>query len=405
LASFVLFFVPRRSKRRPAAFLLLFVPVLGLSVLAYSPGVLFEALFLAWLALLAVALILNWQELGAAERLAAVSLGIFLMVCLKFDFLPGFKSFSFYSVFYRLLPPIRGLRLMNAGFIMAMPLMTALAAAGAARHFPWPGKERRVQILGAVLCLLILAENVYLPYVFHPGRVMKAVPRLEAGVYESLPFRSNLIILEIPHYFENSARNARYLLNWRLHRNYLINGKARLRPRQYLGQLIRIIGKEQTGFPTDEQLRRLLQDYGVGRVIVHWNLLREHQGNKFDRDRTWAKIQGLKRYGRVEAADRKTIVIAVEERLPVEAVIRTYSDFHLRRHPLQVTLREPVPLPVSVRLNGNEAPSPRVSGSRLIIDLRRQKLEKTGNRVEIRLAAPQMVETFELWPEKTPLPF
>lgn len=46
-----------------------------------------------------------------------------------------------------------------------------------------------------------------------------------------------------------------------------------------------------------------------------------------------------------------------------------------------------------------------MSGSRLIIDLRRQKLEKTGNRVEIRLAAPQMVETFELWPEKTPLPF
>ena len=405
LACFVLFFVPGRSRRRPAVFMLLFVPVLGLSVLAYSPGVLFEALFLAWLALLAVSLVLVWKEKSAAERLTAASLAFFLLACLRFSFLPGLKSLSLYSLFYRLLPPLRGLRLMNAGFIMVMPLLTALAAAGAARHFPWPGKGRRLQILGAILFLIIVAENVYLPYAFYPSRVMKAVPRLEAGIYERLPFRSNLVVLEIPHYFENSARNARYLLNWRLHQNYLINGKARLRPREYWGRLARLIGGFQKGFPTDAQLERLLHDYSVGRVIIHWDLLQEYQGKKFDRTRTLAKIQGLKRYGRVEAADEKSVVIAVGERVPVAAVIRTYSDFHLRRHPLCVALTGPVPLPVSVRLNGNDAPSPRVSGSRLIIDLRRQKLEKTGNRVEIRLASPQKVEAVELWPEKTPLPF
>jgi hypothetical protein len=405
LACVVLFFVPRRSKRRPAVFLLLFVPVLGLSLLAYSPGVLFEALFLVWLAMLTVALARDWKEKSAAERLTAITLAFFLLVCLKFDYLPGFKSFSLYSFFYLILPPIRGLRLMNAGFIMALPLLTAMAAAGAARHFRWPGKGLRLRLVLTILVVLMLAENVYLPYVLYPGRVMRAIPRLDAAAYQSLPFRSNRVVLEIPHYFVNSARNAQYLLNWRLHRNYLINGKARLRPREYWGRLVRLIGPNQKGFPTDAQLERLLQDYSVGRVIIHWDLLRKYQGEKFDRDRTWAKIQGLKKYGRVESADGKTVVIAVQELIPVAAVIRTYSDFHLRRHPLHITLQGPVRLPVSVRINGRDAPPPRVSGNGVIIDLRHEELEKTGNRVEVRFAVPQMVDQVDLWPEETPLPF
>jgi hypothetical protein len=303
------------------------------------------------------------------------------------------------------LPPIRGLRLLNAGFIIALPLAAAMAAVGAARHFHWPARELRVRLVWSILFVLMLAENVYLPYVLHPGRMMRAIPRLDAAAYQCLPFRSNLVVLEIPHYFINSARNARYLLDWRLHQNYLINGKARLRPRQYWAKLARLIGKHQNGFPTDAQLQRLLQDYSVGRVIIRWDLLRDYQGEKFDRDRTWARIQGLKRYGRVESADGKTVVIAVQELVPVAAVIRTYSDFHLRRHPLQVTLKEPVPLPVSVRLNGEDAPLPRVSGRRVIIDLRREELEAAGNRIEVRFAVPQMVDAVELWPEKTPLPF
>jgi hypothetical protein len=378
---------------------------MALSILAYSPGALFEALFLVWTAMLAGAFVLSWKERSAPERLAAVTLAFFLLVCLKFDFLPGFKPLSLYSVFYRILPPIRGLRLMNAGFIMVLPLAAALAAAGAARHFRWPAKGLRLRLASGALFVLMLAENIYPPYVLHPGRVMQAIPRLDAAVYKSLPFNSNLVVLEIPHYFVNSARNARYLLNWRFHRNHLINGKARLHPRKYWGQLVRLIGKNQKGFPTDGQLERLLQDYSVGRVIIHWDLLRDDQGERFDRERTWAKIQGLRRYGRVEAADEKTVVIAVRELVPVDAVIRTYSDFHLRRHPLCLTLKETVPLPVSVRLNGQDAPSPRVSGRRMIVDLRHEELSRTGNRVEIRFASAQMVDVVELWPEKAPLPF
>ena len=405
MAGFVLFFVPRRSTRRLAIFLLLFVPVPVLAALAYLKGPLFEALFLLWAVMLAVSLASGWREMKGAERLVAVTFAFFLLVTLEFDFLPGLKSRSLYSVFYWLLPPIRGLRLMNSGFLIIMPLVTAMAAAGTARHLSWPGRERRLRLVEAALFVLVLAENIYLPDIFSPGRMMKAIPYLDAAVYRGLPFRSDLVVLEIPHYFRRPVRNAQYLLNWRLHQNYLINGKARLRPREYWSKLARIIGNRQKNFPTDSQLRRLLQDYSVQRVIIHWDALRACQRENFNYPRTWAKIQGMKSYGRVEAADERTVLIAVQEFVPVAAVIRTYSDFHLRRHPLYVVLKGPVPLPVSVRLNGREVSPPRVSGRQLLVDLRYEKLKKTGNRVEVRFAGPQAVEAVKLWPEKTPLPF
>jgi len=234
---------------------------------------------------------------------------------------------------------------------------------------------------------------------------MKAIPYLDAAVYRGLPFRSDLVILEVPYFFFRPVRNAPYLLSWRLHQNYLLNGKARMRPREYWGKLARIIGKRQKQFPTDSQLRRLLQEYSVERVIIHWDMLRSYQRGYFDNQRIWEKIRHLKSYGRVEAADEKTVLIAVQEFLPVDTIIRTYSDFHLRRHPLLVVLKAPVPLPVSVRLNGRDVPPPRASGRQLLVDLRHEKLKKTGNRVEIRFTGPQAVVAVKLWPEKAVLPF
>jgi hypothetical protein len=405
MACFVLFFVPLRSKKRLLFFLLLFVPVPVLSVLAFSPGPLLEALFLLWMIMLAVALALKWREMSGAERLVVISFCFFLLVNLNFDFLPGLRSLSLYWIYDRLLPPIRGLRHIQRAFFLILPMFTAMAATGAARHFRRAGRDLWLRLAAAALFVLVLAENIYLPIIFAPGRIMKPIPYKDTAVYHHLPFRSNLVVLEVPYYFRFPVGNAQYLLNWRLHRNYLLNGKAWVRPLDYWLKLSRIIGKIQREFPTDSQLRRLLQEYSVQRVIIHWDLLRAYQRKNFNRQRTWAKIQRLQNYGRVVVADAKTVVIEVQEFIPVTAVIRTYSDFHLRRHRVYVRLKSPPASPVIVRLNGKEAPPPLVSGNQLLVDLRSQELNATGNRVEIRFARPQTVRMVKLWPEKAPLPF
>jgi hypothetical protein len=403
MACFVLFFVPLRSKRRLLFFLLLFIPVLALSLLAFSPGPLLEAVFLLWAVMLAVALTWKWREMSGVERLVLMSFSFFLLVNLNFRFLPGLKSLSLYGLFDRVLPPIRGLRHIQRAFLLVMPLFTAMAATGAAVHFRRAG--RGLRLAAAALFMLVLAENIYLPVVFTPGRIMKPIPRKDTAVYQQVPFRSNLVVLEVPHYFRFPVGNAQYLLNWRLHQNYLLNGKAWVRPIDYWLKLSRIIGKPQREFPTDSQLRRLLQEYSVERVIIHWDLLRAYQRQNFNRQRTWAKIQRLQNYGRVVVADAETVVIEVQEFLPVTAVIRTYSDFHLRRHRVYVRLKSSPGSPVIVRLNGKEAPPPLVSGNQLLVDLRSQELNATGNRVEICFARPQTVRMVKLWPEKAPLPF
>jgi len=405
MACFVLFFVPLRTKRRLLFFLALFAPVPALAVLAFSPGPLLEALFLLWAVMLAAALALKWREISGPERLVAVSFFFFVLVNLNFDFLPGLSSLSLYGIFNKLLPPLRGLRQIQRAFILVLPVLTAMAATGAARHFRWAGKDLRLRLTAAALFVLVTAENINLPIILSPGSIMRSISHKDAEVYSRLPFRSNLVVLEIPYYLRLPAGNAQYLLNWRFHQNYLLNGKARVRPLDYWLKLSRIIGQFQKDFPTDSQLQRLLQGYSVQRVIIHWDLLRTYQRRNFNRQRTWAKIQRLQDYGRVVAADDRTVVIEVQEFVPVTAVIRTYSDFHLRRHRLYLKLKDPPELPVIVRLNGKEAPPPSVSGNQLLVDLRRQELKATGNRVEIRFTGPQTVRAVELWPEKAPLPF
>lgn len=407
MAGFVLFFVPLRSKRRLIFFLLLFVPVPVLSVMAFFPGPLLEAVFLLWGVMLGASLAWKWRELTAIERGVALSLFFFVLVNLRFSFLPGLRSLSAYPIFTKLLPPIRGLRQIHRAFLLVLPLFAALAAAGAARHFCRPKKDLRLRLVAGALFVLMAAENIYLPNVLAPGRIMQPIPHRDTEVYSRLPFRSDLVVLEVPFFFRIAMRNAQYLLNWRYHQNYLLNGKARLRPHDYWRKLSRVIGKFQAGFPTDSQLKELLENYSVDRVIVHWDLLRGYQRKAFDRQRTWAKIRGLKRYGRVAASDAKTVLIEVKERVPVAAVIRTYSDFHLRRHRLYIALKSPPDSPVSLRLNGREMPPAALSaaGNALLLDLRRQKLEESGNRVEVRFARPQTVSEVKLWPEHTPPPF
>jgi hypothetical protein len=401
LAAIVLFFVRARPGRRLAAFLLLFAPLPVMIALAPRPGPWLEALFLAWLALLALALLRGWQETTATERLLAVGAAFFLLTQLRLEHLPGLRSFSLFGAVLSLAPPLRDLRFIERAFFAGLPLFIALAAVGAARLPLLAGSGARPRRWGAALALLVAAENLYLPV---PGTaVMRPIPYRDSGAYAAIPFQADQVVLEIPYHFIHPVRNSTYLLNWRFHRNFLLNGKGRARPLRYWRGLADIIGRRQDGFLTDARLRRLLHDYSVHWVVIHWDLLRLQLRKSFDRERILADIGRLRRFGRLAASQGAFAVVAVGEFAPVREIVRTYSDFHLRRHALAVELKSP-PQGASARLNGVALPPPLVSGRRLFLDLRGRPLRAEGNRVELRFGRAVEVRRVWLWPEKRPLP-
>lgn len=401
LAGIVLFFVRARPGRHLAAFLFLFAPVPGLIALAASPGPWLEALFLAWLALLALALLRGWRKMTVVERLLAVGSAFFLLSQLKLERLPGLRSFSLFGAVLSLAPPLRDLRFIERAFFAGLPLFIALAAAGAARLPLLAGGGWRPRRWGAALALLVAAENLYLPV---PGTaVMRPIPYRDTGAYAAIPFQADQVVLEIPYHFVHPVRNSTYLLNWRFHRNFLLNGKGRARPVRYWSGLSAVIGRRQDGFLTDDRLERLLHDYSVNWVVIHWDLLRLQLRKSFDRGRILADIGRLKRFGRLAASQGACAVVEVGEFAPVSEIVRTFSDFHLRRRVLAVEL-ESLPDEALARLNGAALPAPAVSGRRLFLDLRGRALRPEGNRIEIRFERPIGVRRVWLWPEKRPLP-
>ncbi len=401
-AAIVLFFVRVRPGRRLAAFLLLFAPVPALIALAARPGPWLEALFLAWLALLALALVRGWERIPAVERLLALGAAFFLLSQLKLEHLPGLRSFSLFGAVLSLAPPLRDLRFIERAFFSGLPLFIALAAAGAAR-LPQlaAGSGARARCWGAGLALLVAAENLYLP---SPGAaVMRPIPHRDAGAYAAIPFQADQVVLEIPYHFIHPVRNSAYLLNWRYHRNFLLNGKGRARPVRYWRELSAVIGRRQDSFLTDARLRRLLHDYSVNWVVIHWDALRRQLRKSFDRGRILADIGRLSRFGRLAASTGAYAVVEVGEFAPVSEIVRTFSDFHLRRRVVAVELDSP-PAVALARLNGAASPPPVLSGRRLFLDLRSCRLLEEGNRVEIRFGRPVGVRRVWLWPERRPLP-
>lgn len=401
LAGIALFFVRVRPGRRLAAFLLLFAPVPALIALAARPGPWLEALFLSWLALLALALLRGWKQAAAGERLLALAAACFLLLQLRLEYLPGLRSFSLFGAVLSLLPPLRDLRFIERAFFSGLPLFIALAAAGAARLPQLAGGGARARRWGAALALLVAAENLHLP----PAglSIMRPIPRRDTGAYAAIPFQADQVVLEIPYHFIHPVRNSTYLLNWRFHRNFLLNGKGRARPVRYWRELSAIIGRRQDGFLTDARLRRLLHDYSVNWVVIHWDLLRLQLRRSFDRGRILADIGRLRRFGRLAASSGAYAVVEVGEFAPVSEIVRTFSDFHLQRHALAVELKSP-PSGVSARLNNASLPPPLLSGRRLFLDLRGCPLRTDGNRVELRFDRPVDVRRVWLWPEKRPLP-
>jgi hypothetical protein len=405
LAGFVLFFVRVQPGKRLLVFLLLFSPVPILAVMAFSPGFFMEALFLVWMVMLTVALWKGWNELEKVERLVALTFAFFVLINLRFKYLPLFRSISLLDIFFIVLPPIRGLRMISRAFFSILPFFVVLAVAGMARLPRLTAIRLRSHFWVIALVFLVAAENFHLPTeLFGSKDIMSAIPYRDVEVYRDIPFRSDQVVLEIPYDFHHAVRNSQYLLNWRFHQNYLLNGKAKERPRKYWRKLISIIGEKQRNFPTDSKLHLLLREYSVGWVIVHWNFWRKMLGKSYDHDQIWERIKQLKRFGRVVSAKKGAVLIEVREFEPIAKLVRTYSAFHLRRRMLSIRLNSFQMKGTSAWLNGQQVGAPIIVGKRLFLDFRRQSLLTTGNRVEVRFSRPLRVLAVQLWPEKRPLP-
>ena len=84
---------------------------------------------------------------------------------------------------------------------------------------------------------------------------------------------------------------------------------------------------------------------------------------RFARGRILADIGRLSRFGRLAASTGAYAVVEVGEFAPVSEIVRTFSDFHLRRRVVAVELDSP-PAVALARLNGAASPPPVGVGAR-----------------------------------------
>jgi hypothetical protein len=242
----------------------------------------------------------------------------------------------------------------------------------------------------------LIIENIPFPLPVAQKTMMKPLPKPDFQVYGKLPFKKNLVLLEIPFYFKLITRNSIYLLNWRLHQNYLLNGKTSVNPAGYMKHLEKIIGKYQKRFPNERALKTLIEQYSLNYIIFHWNLLSRYQKNPDVKKELMPLIQSLRRYGEIEYDDDRVTVLKVQENFPIDRVIRHYSWFHLQRNRVVVRLKKPYSGKVEIFFNGSLLEKRDVTTDIFELDLREQKFHIRGNEIEFRFRERILLKDIEL---------
>jgi len=391
LAAFLglLFFITHLPRRKPAAAGILFFSLLLMCYLVYADRTLLNPVFLVFLLFLAYLLAVGWKEIEAWTKLPVLLFAFMFLFLFHFTF-PGFlKSLSLYRLFYLLLP-VGGLTVIKRTFLMLLPFFIVMAAIGAQRFFPRVEtlKPYKRYILFSLLLAVLAAENIRNPmlYLENKNGVMKPLPPVEK-VYERLPFRSGKVVLEVPFYVRRRAKNSYYMLNWRFHRNPLLNGEVTLFSKEYYTRLSSVIGKYQRDFPTAEGLTRLLRDYSVSYIVIHWDLLAEYQGTRrspVSRQDVLRRIVHLGRYLEIIDDAPGHTVLKLRENFPLKEIIRTYSYYHLKNNKVKISLKEKYSGVVRVFLNGRPHKTLNIRDSVVEVNFEGAPLSYSGNGVRFQ---------------------
>jgi hypothetical protein len=171
----------------------------------------------------------------------------------------------------------------------------------------------------------------------------------------------------------------------------LLNGKTSLEPRRYFSGLKSIIGRLQKKFPDETALKVLIQNYSVDYVIFHWELLSPFQHDPNAKEKTMQKINSIRKYGEVVYNENNATILRIQENIPVDAIIRTYSLYHLKNNRLEVTLKEPYLGKVSIFFNNQLLEKRYVESRCFDLIFKGNGLEISGNRIELRFDKPVML--------------
>lgn len=369
---------------------------LALVVLATRGGTLFEALFVVLLASLAFLAWRNWGQFSAAERVFVSASSIFFVMLLGFEDLRFLNSLAPYRLIYEHFPGMAGLRSINRIFPMFFPFWMILAAVAGRRLERTTPALRRVPrgIVPLCVCAIIFLENARL----ESKGISGPLPEKEA-VYAALPFEKNKVVLDWPCSYgrQDPGVTRRQMFSWNYHRNVLVNGKTSFLPafvQRFRGQ----IGSVSKSFPTEEKLRRLIEHNSVDYIVFHFDpQARSLAGPDLREARR--RISSIRNYGEVVYTDPDHVLLRVREVRPVRRAVRTYASYHLSRCNVRARWEAPCRGPIRVLLNGRASREFEGQGrNELVLDLRHERLEVEGNRLEIIFPEPVRLVEIALVP-------
>lgn len=400
----LLFFSVHLPRRRYLTAGILFFSLLAMCYLVYTGRDLLNVVFLVFLLFLAYLLFVSWKEIEPWTKLLLLLLAFMFFFLFHFTYPSFMKSLSPYLLFHFLLP-VGGLTVIKRTFLMLLPLFVVLAAVGASRFFERiPGfaalKPWKKYILFVLLLAVLALENIRSPllYLNTEDGVMKSLPQT-AEVYRSLPFRSGKVVLEIPFYLRRRLKNSQYPLNWQFHQNPLLNGEVSIEPKGYYQKLTAAIGKFQEEFPSEEGLKRLLHDYSVSYIVIHWDMLADYQRfrrSPVPREIVRGRIANLKQYLEIIDDAPGHIVLRLQENFPLKEIIRTYSYYHLKSCKVKITLKEVYRGVVRIFQDGQPFKTVEINGTSVELDFKDAPLSDTYNTVRFQFDREINLSTIDL---------
>ncbi len=353
---------------------------------ALRGGMPLEVLFVIMLAVLAVLAWRNWAQFSPPERVLLAASSAFFLLLLSFENLGFLNAFQPYGWVYEHFPGMTGLRGVKRIYPMLFPFWLTLAAVAGLRLERTARVFRRVPrgVVPLCACVLIILENVQ----FDKGAVSRPLPKKEA-VYAAIPYEGSKVVMDWPCSFGqiNPANTRRQMFSWVYHRNVLVNGKTSFLP-GFVQRFGARIGSVERSFPTEDKLRRLIVNNSVDYVVFHFDAHEGRRGHLDLRD-VRERIASIRNYGEVIYSDPDHVLLRVREMQPVARAVRTYASYHLSHFSVRVRWEAPCRGPIRVLFNGRAGREIEGRGrNELVLDLRHERLEVEGNKLEIIFPEP-----------------
>ena len=372
------------------------VLILSMAVMVFINLQILNFLFLIFLFLILIVIIRSWKMMVNWEKLIVLTFSFYSLLSLDFGVLRFLKLTSLLDLIH-IMVPFGGLKNTQRVYLIILPFLVIIATLGAEQLLKTFKPQKKIVLIfcSGLIVFFMLLENIPFPLPIQKSRIMKPLSNYNLRVYKELPFKQNRIVLEIPFNFKLIARNSIYLLNWKFHQNYLLNGKTSIKSPRYIINLKALIGVNQKKFPTDFILKTLIEKYSVNYVIFHWDLLSRYQNNPHVRSEMLKKIKLTKNYSQIEYDSKEATILKIQENFPLKSIKRCYSLAHLKKNRLKTSLKASYSGEVEIYFNDYMIECRALNTDVFIVDFFNQKLDISGNKIELKFEKPVFLKDIQ----------